>query len=117
MEDFTSETTLAEVWRFAERRLGGLDAVDFGRDIVEKLTCAGCGRSEDLLLPADKVSEQRVACPNCGADRLPQFVQSVGAGSKLLDRTVRQTGLPPWDILWAHRNEEVLGVEIAGDRR
>ncbi len=112
---FTSDTTLAEVWALAAERLGGLDAIDFGRDLVEKLACTPCGRSEDVLLPVEKVPAERVPCPDCGLERVAQFVQSVSAGSALLPRTIRQMGLPPWDILWARRNEEVLGIEIAGD--
>ena len=113
---FSSDTLLADVWDFASERLDGLDAIDFGQDIVEKLACARCGQSEDLLLPVEKIPEKRVLCPSCDAERVPHFVQSLSSGSELLQRTVRQMGLPPWGILWARRNAEVLGIEMAGDQ-
>ena len=56
------------------------------------------------------------ACPACGGDRVPRFVHSLSADSELLDRSAAQLGLPAWDIVWARRGEQVLGIELAADR-
>ena len=29
--------------------------------------------------------------------------------------TIGQLGLPAWDIVWARRGDETLGIEIRGD--
>ena len=97
------------------RRLGGCDALDLAREIVEQLECPKCRRVEVVLKPAEKVSEDQALCAACGAEAAPKFLNSIPAGSPLLDKTVGEIGLPKWDILWARRGEQSLGLELAGD--
>jgi hypothetical protein len=33
----------------------------------------------------------------------------------LLSRTVAEIGLPAWEIIWARRGENGVGIELAGD--
>lgn len=115
LSDCGSSTPLAEVWRHAEERLGGCDALEFGREVVESLQCVACGRTRVVLQPVDRVSENDARCAQCGADSAPQFMHSVGRGSEYLSRTPREVGLPEWDIVWARRGEQFLGLELAAD--
>ncbi|MBN1673664.1 MAG: ThiF family adenylyltransferase [Kiritimatiellae bacterium] len=109
------DTRLADLWETAAGRLGGLDAVDFGRELVETLTCSACGRSVDVFRPVDHVTEDQARCGACGAECVPAFFHSVGADSPLRDRTLAELGLPRWDIVWARKGEERIGLEMAGD--
>jgi adenylyltransferase/sulfurtransferase len=111
-----SNTRLAEVWRFAESRLGGVDAIELSREMVADLECPGCERRDSVFAPVEKVTEEQAICPNCGLERSPQFFHSVGPDSALLERTIGEVGLPEWDILWARRGERTLGIEAAGGR-
>ncbi len=111
----TSDSRLSEVWDLAEHELGGLDAIEFAREIVHTLRCPSCGDEASVLKPAENVTETQLRCAQCAAEAVPTFVHSVGGDSDLLSRQLRDVGLPLWDILWARRDEDYIGVEIAGD--
>jgi adenylyltransferase/sulfurtransferase len=112
---FNSDSTLGAIWMEAARRLGGLDALDLARELVERLDCPACGRRQSVLQPAEKIHEDQVRCPDCQTECVPTFIHSIQADSSLLEKTLRQLGLPSWDIVWARRGHECLGVEMAGD--
>jgi molybdopterin/thiamine biosynthesis adenylyltransferase len=112
---FGSATPLRAVWAEAARRLGGLDAIDFARELVERLDCPACAHREAVLLPAEKVSAERLRCVRCQGECAPTFLHSLTADSPLLDLTPREIGLPAWDVVWARRGAEMLGFEMSGD--
>jgi adenylyltransferase/sulfurtransferase len=114
--DFGQQTPLRQVWTWAEQRLGGVDALDFSRELVESLTCPRCTVARRVLRPIDRITESQAVCPTCGAECVPQFVHSLEAGSPLLDLTIGSIGLPPWDVLWARRGDRTIGMEMAHDR-
>jgi hypothetical protein len=110
-----SDTPLQTLWDEASRRLGGLDAIDLAREVVEQLDCPSCGRSRTVFQPVDRISDDQARCQGCGSECAPKFFHSIFAESPLLQRTVRQLGLPAWDIVCARRGATTLGLEIAGD--
>lgn len=112
---FTSDTPLEELWREAARRLDAVDAIDLAREIVERAECATCGHQREILMAAEKVREDELLCPRCHKECAPVFLHSIAAGSPWLKGTVRQLGLPPWDIVWARGGGQSLGIEVAGD--
>lgn len=114
--EFDSDTPLSVLWARAARRLGGVDAIDFPREIVERLECPACRHHEDLYIAAEKIPAERLRCARCGAECGASFLQSLASGSPLLERSVRQLGLPPWDIIWARHGNEAIGFEISDDR-
>jgi len=63
-----------------------------------------------------RITEDDAICGECGAECAAEFVHSLSADSEHLRMTAGQLGLPRWDILWARRGEETLGIELAGDR-
>lgn len=112
---FNSQTSLRAIWRESTERLGGLDAIDFAREVVERLDCPKCGRSREIFQAAENVRSDQLSCPHCGTESAAVFFHSVTAGSPALDRTLAGFGLPAWDIVWARRGHEAIGWEIAGD--
>jgi adenylyltransferase/sulfurtransferase len=117
MAGFTSDTRLHEIWSLASERLGGVDAIDLGREIVSHLECSECGTSETVMATVEKISADRALCPGCGSERYPRFFHSISAGSDLLEKTIAELGLPEWDIVWGRRGVNSLGIEITGDRQ
>jgi molybdopterin/thiamine biosynthesis adenylyltransferase len=115
LEDFDSDVKLERVWHEAARRLNGLDALDFSRPIVEALECVSCNTRQEVLQPAEKIYEDQLLCPHCKKESAPLFLQSLAQGHPLLAKTPREIGLPSWDIVWARRGTDALGVELAGD--
>lgn len=114
--EFDSQTPLAVVWKEASLRLGGVDAIDFSRELVESLECPSCHRREPVFQPAERIPAGHLRCSACGAECAALFLHSVGAGSPHLDRSPGELGLPAWDIVWARHGSTILGFEAAGDR-
>ena len=115
MPGFSSATPLQEIWDEAVRRLGSVDALDFGHELVLELACPKCGRRDSVWQSVDKITEAQALCPKCGAETTPSFFHSIQPGSELLNKTVAQIGLPPWEIIWARHGNESIGFEMAGD--
>ncbi len=111
----SAATPLAVVWAAAERELGGVDALELGRELVEQLECVACGARRTLLLPIERVAVEDAACPACGADCVPHFLHALAPGSPHLERSAGELGLPPWDIVWARRGDRLHGFELAAD--
>jgi len=114
-EGLNSYSRLQDVWELAAEHLGGVDAIDLGREMVDRLVCS-CGHSERALTPAERIDDADAVCSRCNSEMYPQFFHSISAGNDLLDKAVRELGLPEWDIVWARRGETSLGIEFAGDK-
>lgn len=112
-----SDTPLQVLWEEGVRRLGALDALDLARELVERLECPKCARRQEVGQPAEKIREDQLRCPDCAAECAPVFVHSLNAGSRLLGKTAREMGLPAWDIVWARRGMQSIGLELSGDQR
>jgi adenylyltransferase/sulfurtransferase len=107
------DTPFETVWREAERVMGGVDAIELGREIVDELACVACGLRRSVLRVVDAVTEAEATCSRCGADSTPVFFHSIGL--ERLPKTPRGIGLPRWDIVWARRGELFHGFELAAD--
>jgi adenylyltransferase/sulfurtransferase len=115
-DEFGLGTTWNTIWDFAAARLGGLDAIDLARELVSSLRCSQCGWARSVLKPISRITAADAVCAECGTECVADFVHSVAANSDWLEKTVGQSGLPAWDVVWARRGEEVLGIELAADR-
>jgi molybdopterin/thiamine biosynthesis adenylyltransferase len=114
---FSGDTPLRAIAEHAAAALGGpIDAIDFAREIVERIECPQCGQRTEVFQPAESVREEALRCPRCGTEGAATFLHSVPRGSPVLERTVRGAGLPAWDVVWTRRGASVLGWEISGDR-
>ncbi len=115
LTEVSSESLVQSLWDHASERLGGLDAIELSRELVEELACPSCGRVEEVFQPAEKIPENRLLCKACGLECSLSFFHSVCSASNLLRKQIRELGLPPWDIVWARFKDKYLGLEIAGD--
>ena len=115
MPEFNSATALDEIWRAATAILGEVDAIDLGRELVERMECPACGIKVEVLQAVEKIREDQLICPKCKTEAAPVFIHSIPAGSNLLKKTLAGIGLPKWDILWARRGTEFVGFEVSGD--
>ena len=116
VEAFGRGTTMRDVCDFAAARLGGLDAVDFAREIVEELVCPSCGARRRVRRAVEHVREDEARCASCGAECAPEFFHSLSPGDPRCGETAADLGLPAWEIVWARRGDNALGIELAGDR-
>jgi len=111
----TSNTPLRRLAELAAQKLGGLEAIDLGRELVRELNCPACGRTDEVWQPVEKIREDQARCQNCGAEAVPVYFHSLEIKDKWLDKSPRQLGLPAWDIVWARYGNSCLGLEISGD--
>ena len=116
MPQFDSDLPLEKIWDEGARRLGGVDALDLSRELVESVECPTCGKVRSVFQSAETVGEDDVRCPRCQAEGVPRFVHSIGAGSPLLSKSAKEIGLPVWDVVWARRGNDAAGFELSGDR-
>jgi len=115
LPQFNSDRQLADLWHHAAQRLGGVDALDFAREIVQHLACPACGTRKDIYQAAEKIHEDQLRCSVCGAESAASFLHSIGGAGEGLKKTAREIGLPAWDIIWARRGEKSIGFELSGD--
>jgi molybdopterin/thiamine biosynthesis adenylyltransferase len=109
------ETDLGKIWDVAAARLGGLDALDLSRELVQRARCPGCGDTADIYRVAESVTAEEILCPRCGVERQPDFFHSITEPKNFAGKTPRTLGLPRWDILWARRGETTVGIELSAD--
>lgn len=115
-DDLNSSSRLETICERASRLLGGLDAIDLVRDMVESLKCGACGHQYQVLKPVELISEDQAVCNGCRSELAPVMFSSILPSSGLVELKVEEIGLPAWDILWARKGQQTLGIELAGDR-
>ncbi|HID75155.1 MAG TPA: ThiF family adenylyltransferase [Planctomycetaceae bacterium] len=114
-------------WRAAEARVGDLlervrsdlgpDAVvETNNDLLGALHCPRCDRTEQLWTSLGKVTEPQARCPRCGADRTPRLVHLIDGKDPILDRSLLDIGIPPWDVVAGRSGMNQRFYELAGDR-
>ena len=69
-----------------------------------------------MLTSLGKVTERQGRCPRCQQDRVPKTFHTIDGHEPLLDRTLGQLGIPPWDVLAGRRGIDECFYEFAGDR-
>ena len=116
MAAWGSDTLLRDVWAWGAERLGGLDAIDLSRELVECLDCPACGRSRQVLQSIERIGEDQAVCEACGGEYVPRFLHSLDGDSALLDMSIGDLGLPAWDIVWPRKGDKAVGVEFSADR-
>jgi adenylyltransferase/sulfurtransferase len=113
--ELTSQSTIGDLWNEATKRLKTVDAIDLAREIVHKLECPSCGKKQTVLKAAEKLRDDQIKCPSCGGETSPLFLHSITKESNLMDKTIAEIGLPQNEIVWARRDEKILGLAISGD--
>lgn len=112
---FHSDTPLQEIHDFGGECLGGVDAVELGREIVHQLTCPDCGKVLRVFRPVERLTGDQTLCERCGTGLIPSYFHGITTGDPLLTKTAGQIGCPKWDILWVRRGENYVGIELSGD--
>lgn len=110
-----TDTTLRELLNIAAADLGPEAQIDFNQMMLFALRCAACAEGETVLRPRASVPGDRVYCPKCGAVRLPESSTWVNGSSPFLDQTFAELGVPPFDIVAAHKGNHEIAYEFAAD--
>ncbi|MCC6579237.1 MAG: ThiF family adenylyltransferase [Phycisphaeraceae bacterium] len=108
--------TVADLLDEARHHLGGNAVLELGREMLEKLVCAKCGREEQVFASLGKVSADRAICPHCG--HLQRDVRTffrIEGHEPFMNRTLADIGVPPFDIILARSGDRLIGLELSGD--
>jgi adenylyltransferase/sulfurtransferase len=114
----SDQITVRQVCAEARRLLGPDTSLELGRDTLEKLVCLKCGREEPVFASLGRVPAAKAYCPNCPGSRrdVVTFYKLDGTES-FADKTLRDIGVPSFDILLARTADRFAGLELTGDAR
>ena len=115
IEERSDEVTVRQMLERVRSDLGPEAVLEFNQDLLSALDCANCGTSEQRLTSLGKVREDEARCPKCGQPRTPQTYHTVDGSEELLDRTIREIGIPAWDIIGGRKGFEQRFYEFGGD--
>lgn len=115
--DLRRETaSLADVIEAARGYLAGEIALDLPGDMITSLYCRNCDTREPFYKLLDAVDENEPKCPKCGTVRLPEAVTECREGSEFAIVALAELGFGVLEIVSARSGEDVVGIEISGDR-
>jgi hypothetical protein len=109
-------TSAGEVLENVRSELGPAAVIEFNSALFEPLTCTRCDETEPLLTSLSGVSEAQARCPTCNEHRVGNMYHRIGDSSALLDRTLGELGVPPWEVLTGRAGMERKFYEFSGDR-
>jgi hypothetical protein len=112
-----SSTQVGALLDWVRADLGPEAVIETGRDLLASLYCPGCRQDEAILASLGKVTVAQGRCPHCGGPRTPAFYHTIDAGRPaLLDLTLAELGIPPWDVLGGRAGLDQRFYEFGGDR-
>lgn len=103
---------------FAEARtaLGDGLSLALDRDLVVSIECPRCDWRHEVHRPRSKVAMSEAVCPRCREPGRPEVVCAVEQGSPLANLTLRQLGVPAFDIVRIDGESASGFFRLDGDR-
>ena len=102
-----NDITLGELLDRAETRLGEGATLELSRDVVTRLTCPVCEKSERVGIVLGALREAAARCSVCGTHRVVDFSGIVVRDGAIdLSLTPAEIGIPPFDIIVARHGIE-----------
>jgi adenylyltransferase/sulfurtransferase len=118
LPETSTRLTLEQLLERARRDLGSQEVVlEFSRDVVHKLSCAGCGAEEEIFAAVGTVAYARGRCPACAQMRQVVTTHAYTGSEAYGRRALDQLGLPLFDVFSARSAERELAYLIAGDAK
>ncbi len=111
-------TTLRSLLDRAKADLGPDAQIDLEHQLIVALECSECNMREEMCAPLGQMTPAEVACPSCGKQRMPDLLYSVDGSSgqeQILDMSIRDTGLPLYDVFTARSGWAMVHYVLADD--
>jgi sulfur-carrier protein adenylyltransferase/sulfurtransferase len=109
--------TVGEVLNSARKALGAEAVLDLRIEIVSRLSCPQCNKGEDIFRSAGELSSSDAVCPDCGADRIPEFLHCLDGSEGLDERTLADIGVPAFDVVTGRNGLDRVFWELSGDAK
>ena len=114
----SDQITVSELCSRARTLLGDDVVLELGRDMLEKLRCPKCGAEEPLFTSLSRISVDKAMCPSCHDGRREVITfYKVDGTEAFADRTLRDIGIPPFDVIICRMAERSVGLLLGGDAR
>ncbi|HLJ56090.1 MAG TPA: ThiF family adenylyltransferase, partial [Chthonomonadaceae bacterium] len=90
-------------------------SLELGFDLVSEMRCAACGAVERVLMPLERCGEERVRCPDCGAEsRCPETISWLAADDPLAGLRLADLGVPDHQVLCVKNGDDRGYYQLAG---
>jgi adenylyltransferase/sulfurtransferase len=86
------------------------------RDLLVGVECPSCRVKKEIFRPVALVSMKEGTCGSCGAVMRTEIVHEVERGTPLARRTLREVGVPPFDIVKIETERSGIYVRLDKDR-
>ncbi len=94
----------------------GGSALLLDRDLLVDVHCPTCGIRKEIHRPLAAVTMREGKCGKCRAVMRTNIVHSVEAGTPLALKTLREVGVPPFDIVKIVRGKDGVYARLGRDR-
>jgi adenylyltransferase/sulfurtransferase len=109
----SAEATVDELFRALDYGSKGSGCrLLLDRDWVESLDCSSCARRQSVQKPLPLLGLSDAVCPSCRQVMQPRMIHHVDAAGPWADRSLRQMGIPDWDILRIQTETQIRFVEL-----
>jgi molybdopterin/thiamine biosynthesis adenylyltransferase len=116
MAESSRDLTLVQLLERARTDAGADDvAIEFSRDVIQKLVCPACGVEEEKYAPAGKIRVPEATCPKDGHPRTVISVHGFSGNEDFGYRRLDQLGLPLLDLFLARSSKGEIGYIPYGD--
>jgi molybdopterin/thiamine biosynthesis adenylyltransferase len=85
-------------------------------DLVLSFDCDACGHSQHVMRPLPLVGQSEAVCDQCGEMVRPSMVHKIDEGSPLAARTLRELGVPAYDIVRVSLGDKLFFALLSEDR-
>lgn len=114
--DLTSESTAQELFAAVEKINGkSADVLELDRDFLIQLECSTCDIKKPIGRPRSSVDMKQAICDKCSDVMTPDTLNEVRLGEEG-ERKLSEFGIPLYDIVKVHSNNNTVHVLLAGDR-
>ena len=114
--ELSSDSKVDELFAAIEKLNGSpAEVLELDRDFLIRLDCTTCDIKKPIGRPRSSVDMKQAVCDKCNEVMSPVTVNEVrpGQGS---ERKLSEFGIPEYDIVKLHSNNETVHVLLAADR-
>ncbi len=116
LELSVQQTTARALLEMASEKLGfTVDSIELDRDFLLALACEHCQLLTPVNRPIAQVTLGDGKCPQCGLIRHPKIVCDIGIEDEAASQTLRQLGIPEYDIVKVKGAERKVQILLNAD--
>jgi adenylyltransferase/sulfurtransferase len=108
--------TVGQALDWVAASLGPRAQLELEREIITGLECVRCQETTAGIHHLGSFTEDRARCPSCGEVRKPLTIHTLGRDQGFDSLTLREVGVPDYDIITGRTGMDRIHALLAGDR-